>query len=84
MGGKACRWQVWILSCVQSTIPMQLMMYIGNDLIESVPLDKEQVPVPGYLGNIKRQLKEKYNELITESSQRPDFLVIDLQPTVKG
>lgn len=78
-----CRTYVYNLSCVQSTIPMQLMMYIGNDLIESVPLDKERLPVPGYLGNIKRQLKEKYNELITESPERPDFLVIDLQPASK-
>jgi hypothetical protein len=60
---------------------MQLMMYIGNDLIESVPLDKEQVPVPGYLGKIKRELKEKYQEMIAESAQPPDFLVIGLQPT---
>jgi hypothetical protein len=60
---------------------MQLMMYIGNDLIESVPLDKEKVPVPGYLGNIKRHLKEKYQDMIAESAERPEFLVIDLQPT---
>ncbi|RYZ31085.1 MAG: hypothetical protein EOO10_00315 [Chitinophagaceae bacterium] len=63
---------------------MQLMMYIGNDLIESVPLDKEQVPIPGYLGNIKRQLKEKYQDMIAESSERPDFLVIDRQPTASN
>jgi len=56
---------------------MQLMMYIGNDLVESVPLDKEQVPVPGYLGNIKRHLKEKHQFLIAESIERPEFLVID-------
>jgi hypothetical protein len=60
---------------------MQLMMYIGNDLIEAVPLDKEQVPVPGYLGTIKRHLKEKYQELIMESSSAPEFLVIDMQAT---
>jgi hypothetical protein len=63
---------------------MQLMMYIGNDLIESVPLDKERVPVPGYLGHIKRQLKEKHKGLIAESSERPDFLVIELQPAGKN
>ena len=62
---------------------MQLMMYIGNDLIESVPLDKEQVPVPGYLGNIKRHLKEKYKTLIEESAERPEFLVSDFQSTSK-
>lgn len=58
---------------------MQLMMYIGNDLIESVALDRDQVPVPGYLGKIKRELKEKYHELIQESAEKPEFLVMDLQ-----
>ena len=58
---------------------MQLMMYIGNDLIEAVPLEKEQVPVPGYLGNIKRHLKEKYSSLLEETAERPEFLVIELQ-----
>ena len=58
---------------------MQLMMYIGNDLIEAVSLDKEQVPMPGYLGNIKRHLKEKHQTLIEESAERPEFLVIELQ-----
>ena len=56
---------------------MQLMMYIGNDLIEAVPLDKDKVPVPGYLGKIKRHLKEKYRKIIDESEENPDFLVIN-------
>ena len=55
---------------------MQLMMYIGNDLIESVPLDRQQVSKPGYLGKIKRHLKEKYHIEIAESGGVPDFLVI--------
>ena len=57
--------------------PMKLMMYIGNDLIEAVPLDKDKVPVPGYLGKIKRHLKEKYRKIIDESEENPDFLVIN-------
>ena len=57
--------------------PMKLMMYIGNDLIEAVPLDHERVPIPGYLGKIKRNLKEKYQVLIAESAEGPEFLVIN-------
>ena len=53
------------------------MMYIGNDLIESIQLDPERVAKPGYLGSFKRCLKVKYTELINESSTRPDFLVIN-------
>lgn len=55
---------------------MKLMMYIGNDLIEAVLLDREQVPVPGYLGNVKRHLKEKYKSLLSETSGDVEFLVV--------
>ena len=41
---------------------MNLMMFLGNDLIEAIPLDKENIPVPGYLGNFKRYLKNKYRD----------------------
>ena len=56
---------------------MQLMMYIGNDLIEAVPLDPEQVSIPGYLGRKKRHLKEKYHSTIAESTDDAEFLVIN-------
>lgn len=55
---------------------MQLMMYLGNDLVESVPLDDANIPKPGYLGNFKRNLKVKYNELIQQFSEPPEFLVM--------
>ena len=53
-------------------MPMQLMMYIGNDLIEAVPLQKEGLRQPGYLGKFKRHLKAKYHELISQSPQPPE------------
>ena len=59
---------------------MKLMMYIGNDLIESVPLQPENLRQPGYLGKFKRHLKVKYSELITQSAQPPEFLVIEPTP----
>lgn len=59
---------------------MQLMMYIGNDLIEAIPLDLERIPKPGYVGNFKRYLKEKYRELIQQYPEPPEFLVIDPMP----
>jgi len=64
-------------------MPMQLMMYIGNDLIEAVPLQKEGLRQPGYLGKFKRNLKLKYSELINQSPQPPDFLVIEPAPIVQ-
>lgn len=55
---------------------MQLMMYIGNDHIESVNLDPARVSKPGYLGTFKRNLKVKYKELIREHGSPADFIVV--------
>jgi len=65
-------------------MPMQLMMYIGNDLIEAIPLQKEGLRQPGYLGKFKRHLKMKYSELINQSPHPPDFLVFEPAPTIQA
>jgi len=59
---------------------MNLMMYIGNDLIESIPLELERISSPGYVGNFKRKLKMKYSELIQQYPDKPEFLVINPKP----
>ncbi len=56
---------------------MQLMMYVGNDLIEAVPVNVKDLRVPGYLGKFKRTLKTKYEELIKMSGEPAEFLVIE-------
>lgn len=56
------------------------MMYIGNEFIESVPLETDSISKPGYLGNIKRLLKSKHREMILQNSVNPEFLVIDHDP----
>jgi hypothetical protein len=56
---------------------MQLMMFIGNDLIEAVPIEQAKIQKPGYVGQFKRTLKMKYNELIRQYSSPPEFLVIN-------
>ena len=57
---------------------MKLMMYIGNDLIEAVPLELEKIPKPGYVGSFKRNLKLKYKDLIRKFQDPPEFLVVNL------
>jgi hypothetical protein len=57
-----------------------LMMFLGNDLIESIPLNSKDIQQPGYVGNFKRQLKTKYNELLQGSPDHPEFLIVDPQP----
>lgn len=59
---------------------MQLMMYIGNDLIEAVPLNDANIPKPGYLGQFKRRLKMKYEDLIRQYSSPPEFLIANPLP----
>lgn len=51
------------------------MMYIGNDLIDTATLEDERIPIPGYLGEFKRQMKQKHRELILQASKPPEFLV---------
>lgn len=55
---------------------MKLMMYLNNDLIDSVIVEDDKVPVPGYLGEFKRQMKVKYQNLIRESGIAPQFYVV--------
>ena len=55
-------------------------MYIGNDLIETINLDDDKIRLPGYVGHFKRYLKMKYEELIKQQTNPPDFLVTNLLP----
>lgn len=63
---------------------MKLMMYLGNDLIEAVPVNDQDLRVPGYLGKFKRYLKQKYEDLLKTSPEPPEFLVCnpDLKPEI--
>jgi hypothetical protein len=62
---------------------MQLMMYIGNDLIEAIPVNVKDLRVPGYLGKFKRNLKVKYSELIKTSLEPVEFLVFESESEQK-
>jgi len=58
---------------------MELMMYLNNDLIESIVVNDREISIPGYLGRFKRQLKQKYNDLILETGAQPEYLVIPIK-----
>lgn len=64
--------------CIDNIQLMKLLMYLGNDLIESVSVDDKDVRIPGYLGKFKRNLKIKYSELIQQTATNPEFLVSDV------
>jgi hypothetical protein len=53
-------------------------MYISNDLIDSVPLEKEKIIYPGYIRSFTRTLKEKHDTIIRQSFDEPEFIIHDL------
>ncbi len=53
------------------------MMYLGNDLIESVSVNFTLISIPGYLGSFKRSLKQKHNDLIQQFREQPEFLIVN-------
>jgi hypothetical protein len=57
---------------------MELMMYLGNDFIEAVKVNDQKISQPGYLGNFKRQLKMRYNELIQQTNTTPEFFIANM------
>ena len=59
---------------------MILVMYLGNDLIEAVPVEPGGLSKPGYLGNFKRVLKLKYKTLLSQVPEPPEFYVVDPAP----
>ncbi|HEY0580407.1 MAG TPA: hypothetical protein VGC75_06840 [Candidatus Nitrosocosmicus sp.] len=54
---------------------MELKMYLGNDLIDSIPVHFNKIALPGYLGHLKRELEEKNHQIILTSSLDPEFLI---------
>ncbi|MEO7983774.1 MAG: hypothetical protein ABI688_06810 [Bacteroidota bacterium] len=60
---------------------MKLMMYLGADLIEAIPINVLDLRVPGYLGKFKRNLKIKYQDLLQQAAEPPEFLVFN--PEIK-
>jgi len=54
---------------------MKLLMYLRNELIDSISLEHKKVTLPGYVGSFMRLLKEKNNYLLTHSNEEPEFLV---------
>lgn len=61
---------------------MQLLMYLNNDCIDSVPIDKSCITLPGYMGHFIKMLRQKHERLLLRSGGEPEFLVYSFP--VKG
>ena len=53
-------------------------MFIGNDLIEAIPVHLDKITQPGYLGQFKRVLKEKHAALLQQAGNAAEFLVFNM------
>lgn len=58
-------------------LPMELVMYFGNDCIASHPLDSEMISKPGYISALKRRLLKENEEVLRYADNEPDFLILN-------
>jgi hypothetical protein len=63
---------------------MQLVMYIGNDFIASLPIDSKKITFPGYVGTQKRELLKNSQQALSYQSKEPDFWIVSLSTTIKN
>ena len=54
---------------------MKLVMYIGNDFIDAIPLEQSFIVFPGYVSHFVKALIKKHEMLILESVLEPGFLL---------
>ena len=57
-------------------------MILKNQPVGSVPLCKESVTFPGYLGKMKKELETKYSSLVNQADTEPEFLVVNQSPAL--
>jgi len=50
-------------------------MFLSNELIDTIPLCRESITLPGYLGKMKRELQGRYASLIKSLDIEPVFFV---------
>lgn len=54
---------------------MEIVMFIGNEFIDSVSVEKRLITLPGYLGDFIKYLKTKHQQLILQTDSEPEFLL---------
>lgn len=54
---------------------MELNMYLDDKLIDAIPVQLEQICIPGFLEGLKKQLEEKHQDLLASTSAKAVFFV---------
>ena len=55
---------------------MELVMYVGFDMIDTIRLNTEKITEPGYVGSLKRELMQKHATQLQYLSAEPEFLIV--------
>ncbi|GAA4727800.1 hypothetical protein [Flavisolibacter ginsenosidimutans] len=55
---------------------MELVMYVGFDMIDTIRLNTEKITEPGYVGSLKRELMQKHASQMQYLSVEPEFLIV--------
>jgi hypothetical protein len=54
---------------------MRLLLYIGNELIDHIPLEKDLISLPGYVKIKTTELKKKNCQQLKDSELTPEFFI---------
>lgn len=54
---------------------MELKMFIGNSLIDSIPVIFSKITQPGYLEQLREKLEEKHADKLASGNGNPVFYI---------
>lgn len=54
---------------------MKLKMFLGSELIDSVPINVLQLNHPGYIQNLKMEMEDKNEDILDLSKEQPKFFI---------
>jgi hypothetical protein len=63
------------IQCSFVATPMKLLMYIENELVDSMTIEANKIIYPGYIGEFIKMFREKHSSIIEQSLKEPEFLV---------
>lgn len=64
-----------ILFCIGNPSLMELQMFLGNELIDALPVNFQKITWPGYLDDLRLTLEEKHRDLLEKSNLPPVFFI---------
>ena len=56
---------------------MELVMYVGNDFIASLPVAPALITKPGYISSLKRDLLKANADVLLYAMEEPQFWVVN-------